>query len=80
MDLEIDFRKFECEEVNSSNTLTCTSKENDNEKRSPHEEKLAYELKQEAFRLAGLGWAGSGLGWPDLAWVDASWPGLAAPE
>ena len=57
---------------------TCTHEENDNEKRLPREEKLAYELKQKASGLAGLGWAGpelAGLG--ACARLGACAPGLA---
>ena len=71
-DLGIDFRKLECEEINSSYTSTCTRDEIDDEKRSPRERKLAYELGR---RSSGL----SGLGWPDLDWTGAGWLGLAAP-
>ena len=43
--------------------MTSSRDENDDEKRLPREEKLAYELKQEAFRdsWAGLGRIGPGL-------------------
>ena len=73
-DLEIDFRKLECEEVNSGYISTCTREENDDEKRLPCEEKLAYELGRGRSRLPGLGWAG-----PNLAWTGrrgGHYPGI----
>ena len=61
-DLRIDFRKLKCEEIDSSYTSTCTHEETDDEKRSPRERKLVYELGRGRSGLLGLGWQ-------DLAWV-----------
>ena len=73
----MDFRTLECEDINGGFKLTYPNEGTVSEKRSLRREKLAYELKQKDFSLAGLDKAGSGLGWPDLAWVDAGWPGHA---
>ena len=84
--LGIDFRKLECEELNSGYTSTCTRDETDNEKRLPREEKLAYELNRRSSAPSGLGriWPGptlAGLAWPRLGaardWVLHAWVCLA---
>ena len=44
----------------------------------PRTKELAYELYARWVGAGGLGWAGSGLGWPDRAWAGACRPAWVA--